>query len=53
MIDKMMDLYHQYYDQITTWYNALDTYYQVVVLVISGVSVLLIIAFIHLSKITK
>jgi hypothetical protein len=53
MIDRALDLYHQYYDQFITWYNALDFFTQVVVFAVAGVVALLIITFIHLSRITK
>ena len=36
MIDRLMDLYQQYYSQFITWYNAADFFTQVVVLVISA-----------------
>jgi hypothetical protein len=53
MVDRLIDLYHQYYDQFMTWYSALDFFTQVGVVVGSGVVVLLIFGVIHLSKITK
>jgi hypothetical protein len=53
MLDRLMDLYHQYFNQFMTWYNASDFLTQVVVLVILGVVVLCIIGFIMMSKTTK
>jgi hypothetical protein len=53
MIDRAIDHYHQYYNQFMTWYNALDFFTQVIVVAVSGVVTLLIISFIHLSRITK
>jgi hypothetical protein len=53
MLDKLMDLYHQYYSQFMTWYQAADEFTQYVVIIVSGVFVLMMILFIVLSKITK
>ena len=53
MLDKLMDLYHQYYSQFMTWYQAADDLTQYVVIISSGVVVLILIFFIVLSKIIK
>ena len=53
MITELKDLFYQYYNQFTTWYNAADDVIQVAVLVVSGVTVLFLLGIIFLSKITK
>jgi hypothetical protein len=53
MIDRLMELYHQYFNQFTTWYNASDFFTQVIVFVISGIAVLLILGVFFMSKALK
>ena len=52
-MEKIKDLYHQYSDQITAWYNGLEQLYQYGVLFLLIVIGLFIIAFFILSRITK
>lgn len=53
MIDRLKDLYYQYYNQFMTWYNAADDVTQIAVVVASGLAVAVLLGLIFLSKITK
>lgn len=53
MITQLKDLFYQYYNQFTAWYNAADDVIQVAVLVLSGVAVLFTLGIIFLSRLTK
>lgn len=52
-MEKIKDLYHQYWGQIMAWYDGLEQLYQYGVfflLIVVGFS---IVAFVMLSRITK
>ena len=53
MIDRLKDLFYQYYNQFMTWYNTADDLTQIAVLVLSALTVLFLLAIIFLSKIMK
>jgi hypothetical protein len=52
-MEKIKDLYHQYFDQIIAWYDGLEQLYQYGVFFLLIVIGLFIIAFFALSRITK
>jgi len=52
-MEKIKDLYHQYLDQIVTWYDGLETMYQYGVFYLFIVIGFFVIAFVVLSRITK
>jgi hypothetical protein len=52
-MDKIKDLYNQYWDQIITWYDGLEQLYQYGVFFLLFVVGLFIFAFVILSRITK
>jgi hypothetical protein len=53
MIDRLRDLYYQYYNQFMTWYSAADEMTQITVIVISGLAVFVLVGIIFLSKLSK
>ncbi len=53
MIEKMMELYQQYYTQVMTWYQASDALTQYVVLCASGIVLFLLSITMVLSRITR
>jgi len=52
-MDKITDLYNQYWDQILAWFNGLEELYQYGVFFLLFVIGFLILAFSVLSRITK
>ena len=52
-MDKITELYNQYWDQILAWFNGLEELYQYGVLFLLFVVGFLILAFSVLSRITK
>jgi hypothetical protein len=52
-MQRIKDLYQQYADQVMTWYDGLETFYQYGVLFVLIVIVLLLVSFFMLSRITK
>ncbi|MBN1614608.1 MAG: hypothetical protein JW950_09105 [Deltaproteobacteria bacterium] len=53
MIEKIKDLYQQYYDQIMMWYEGLNEVYKYGVIFLLIVACLLILAFWMLRRITR
>ncbi len=53
MIDRLTDLYNQYYSHFMMWYNAASDYTQIAVMLASGVVVLIIMSMIFLSRVTR
>ena len=52
-MEKIQDLYHQYLDQIITWYDGLEVMYQYGLFYLLIAVGFLIIAWFVLSRITK
>ena len=52
-MEKIKNLYHQYQDQIISWYDGLEQLYQFGVFFLLIVIGLFIVAFVILSRITK
>ena len=53
MIEKLTEMYHQYYNQIMVWYNNLDEIQQVGVLFVCFVTIAVAAALLLLSRIIK
>jgi hypothetical protein len=52
-MQRIKDLYQQNADQVMTWYDGLETFYQYGVLFLLIVIALLLVSFFMLSRITK
>ena len=52
MIDKLKDLYYEYYNPFMTWYNAADEITQIAVVVSVSLAVFFLLGLIFLSKLT-
>ena len=52
-MEKIKDLYHQYWDQIIAWYKGLELFYQYGVLFLLFVIALFIIVSFFMSRSTK
>ena len=53
MVDRVREIFEQYYDQFMTWYDGLETAMQYGVIVGIGFIVFLILILIFLHKITR
>jgi len=53
MTDKLMDMYHRYYNQFMTWYNSSSDLVQYATLIGGGIVVFLVVALFFLSRITR
>jgi len=53
MIDLMTGMFHQYYDQLITWYSGAGNLTQYAVMMAAGITFFMITVFMILSRITK
>jgi len=53
MIDRLKDLFYEYYNQFMTWYNAADYFTQIAVVVVAFLAVFFLLGIMFLSKVSK
>jgi len=53
MVDKVVNLYHQYYEQFVVWYNGLEPAAQYGFIIVVGIAVFLIVVLFALVKLTR
>lgn len=53
IVEKAKELYQHYAEQIITWYDGLEQLYQYGVFFLGIVFVLLVVAYVVLSRITR
>lgn len=53
MIDKIKDLFYDYYDQVVVWYEGLDQVSQYGVAFFALIAAFAVIVFFMLSRLTK
>jgi len=53
MIDKVIDIYNQYYNQFITWYNGLEESLKYMFIIAVGFMIFLVFVLLFLSRISK